>query len=89
MILLEQINKEVDYFGLSLSINKKLRFIAVDAYGLMYGFTKCPQYKQLKWVIIGKGERVFLGRVNLENKPASSTLMEFKTLWSNLNEAKI
>lgn len=77
MILIESNNKLVNYFGIDLLVHTTIKYIATDANGLVKGFTKCPQYKAHRWAA-ANGTTIYIGRVNLEFQPASTTLMELQ-----------
>ena len=73
MRLIESNNKRVNYFGVELLVHTTIKYIATDANGLVKGFTKCPQYKAHRWAA-ADGKTIYIGRVNLEFQPASTTL---------------
>ena len=73
MRLIESNNKRVNYFGVELLVHTTIKYIATDANGLVKGFTKCPQYKAHRWAA-ANGTTIYIGRVNLEFQPASTTL---------------
>ena len=75
MKLIESNNKRVNYFGIDLLVHITIKYIATDANGLVKGYTKCPQYKSNRWASIN-GTTIYIGRVNLEFQPASSTLIK-------------
>ncbi|HGJ5869258.1 hypothetical protein [Arsenophonus nasoniae] len=70
--------KQVDYFGIELTVDADINFLAADDDGFVYGYAFKPEYSlALKaWVSKGGYEPYPVAKVNLGDKDWKETLVE-------------
>lgn len=70
--------KNVNYFGLTLTVEKTAKFLATDADGTIYSFTVEPEISRIQKVVwVGKGTE-WIAEVDLEGLNWQETLVELK-----------
>lgn len=80
MKLIEKCKKEtkqVDYFGIELTVDADINFLAVDHDGLVYGYLQRPTYDCVAKLWVPNGEQPCpVAIVDLDNKDSKNTLVE-------------
>ncbi|WGL97381.1 hypothetical protein QE177_09115 [Arsenophonus sp. aPb] len=74
----EKETKQVDYFGIELTVDADINFLATDDDGFVYGYIFKPEYTRVPKVWGSKGVYVTgpVAKVDLGDKDWKETLVE-------------
>lgn len=78
MKIVKEIQKQVDYFGISLYVPSWTNYLATDSDGEVWAFSKNPEVEGKNWVLSGVYEAEHVANVDLEGEDWKNTLVEYE-----------
>ncbi|WGL99111.1 hypothetical protein QE177_04300 [Arsenophonus sp. aPb] len=73
----ERETKDVNYFGIELTVDADINFLATDDDGCVFGYLQMPKYDCVAKVWVpNRGQPCPVAIVDLDNKDGKNTLVE-------------